>query len=85
MGFLMEDPELEDGRMKFTGDEMEEAPMLTVGFHGGCDAVFSVGRIECGGIENALNARVGLKPRDISIRQPSLSHGPYTKIKTKRY
>lgn len=28
----MEDPELEDGRMKFTGDEMEEAPILTVLF-----------------------------------------------------
>ncbi|KAB8278182.1 hypothetical protein BDV30DRAFT_204201 [Aspergillus minisclerotigenes] len=40
MGFLMEDPELEDGRMKFTGDEMEEAPILTVCFYGGCDADF---------------------------------------------
>ena len=38
MGFLMEDPELEDGRMKFTGDEMEEAPILT-GLYRGRDAV----------------------------------------------
>ncbi|KAB8262962.1 hypothetical protein BDV32DRAFT_119797 [Aspergillus pseudonomiae] len=33
MGFLMEDPELEDGRMKFTGEEIEEAPILTVGLY----------------------------------------------------
>ncbi|RAK97433.1 uncharacterized protein BO80DRAFT_322538, partial [Aspergillus ibericus CBS 121593] len=27
MGFLMEEPELEDGRIKLTGEEMEDAAM----------------------------------------------------------
>ncbi|KAB8238787.1 uncharacterized protein BDW43DRAFT_259795 [Aspergillus alliaceus] len=31
MGFLIEDPELVDGSIKFRGEEIEEAPILTVG------------------------------------------------------
>ncbi|KAF5858256.1 hypothetical protein ETB97_004663 [Aspergillus alliaceus] len=49
MGFLIEDPELVDGRIKFRGEEIEEAPILT-------KASEDQQRVHCVGLKRATSA-----------------------------